>query len=180
MKTVIFLLPPRRKVRQLIIRFFCLTAIALALVGCATSLIHVDLAKIGPPPAGKASIFVIRPSYLSYAARDLTIKADNLKIADLTNLSYTFFLMPPGKLNFSSQGGFFSWPPREITLNVEAGKTYYLKWDGKETASSALMMYLFPNMDMDALHWEVISKESAQPLLKGIHYVSPEIPEISK
>lgn len=179
MKTVIFLLPPRRKVRQLIIRCFCLTALALV-VGCTTSLIHVDLAKIDPPPVGKASIFVIRPSYLSYAARDLTIKVDNLKIADLTNLSYTFFLIPPGKLNLSSQGGFFSWPSREMTLKIEAGKTYYLEWRAKETASSALMMYLFPNMDMDALHWEVISRESAQPLLQGIHYVSPETPKISK
>ena len=65
-------------------------------------------------------------------------------------------------------------------MDVEAGQTYYLEWQAKESASSALMMYLFPNMDMDALHWEVINKESAQPLLKGIHYVSPEIPEISK
>jgi hypothetical protein len=42
------------------------------------------------------------------------------------------------------------------------------------------MMFLFPNMDMDALHWEAISKESAQSLLQGTHYVKPKISEISK
>ena len=177
---IVISLPPCLNVRQLIIRFLCLSTIALALLGCKTALIDVDLAKIGSPPIGKASIFVIRPSYLSYAARDLPITVNKTEIADLVNLSYTSFLMPEGKLKLSSEGSFFSWPHREITMDVEAGQTYYLEWHAKETASSALMMYLFPDMDMDALHWEVINKESAQPLLKGIHYVSPEIPEISK
>ncbi len=173
-------LPPCRNVRQLIIRFLCLNIIALALLGCKTALIDVDLAKSGSPPIGKASIFVIRPSYLSYAARDLTITVNKTEIADLVNSSYTSFSMPEGKLKLSSEGSFFSWPRREVTIDVEAGRTYYLEWHAKETASSALMMYLFPDMDMEALHWEVINKESAQPLLKGIHFVSPEIPEISK
>lgn len=173
-------LPSCLSVRQFLIRFLCLNTIALALLGCTTALIDVDLAKIGSPPTGKASIFLIRPSYLSYAARDLAVTLNKTEIADLVNLSYTSFLMPVGKLKLSSEGSFFSWPRREIILDVEAGQTYYLEWHAQETASSALMMYLFPNMDMDALHWEVISKESAQPLLKGIHYVSPEIPEISK
>ena len=177
---IVISLPPCLNVRQLIIRFLCLSTIALALLGCKTALIDVDLAKIGSPPIGKASIFVIRPSYLSYAARDLPITVNTTEIADLVNLSYTSFLIPEGKLKLSSEGRFFSWPHREITMDVEAGQTYYLEWQAKESASSALMMYLFPNMDMDALHWEVINKESAQPLLKGIHYVSPEIPEISK
>lgn len=165
---------------KLIIRFLCINAITLALLGCTTALIDVDPSKIGSPPTGKASIFLIRPSYLSYAARDLTVTVNKTEIADLVNLSYTSFLMPAGKLNLSSEGGILSWPRREISVDVEAGQTYYLEWHAKETASSALMMYLFPNMDMDALHWEIISKESAQPLLMGIHYVSPEIPEISK
>lgn len=179
MKIITSLLPQHLNIKQLIIRFICLNG-ALILVGCATSLVHVDLSKGWAPSAGHASIVVIRPAYLSYAARDIIIKVDNSKIADLINLSYTSFSIPPGNVNLSSEGGFFSWPRREITFKVEAGKTYYLKWDAKETASSALMMYLFPNMDMDALHWEVINKESAQPLLMGIHYVRPKIPEISK
>lgn len=178
MKTVTPLFLPN--VRQFIIRHLYFIALALALAGCTTSLIRVDLSKIDAPPAGKASILVIRPSYLTYAARDLSITVNNSKIADLVNLSYTSFLMPPGKLNLSSKGWFFSWPAREITINVEAGQTYYLTWIAQETASSALMRMLFPVMDMDALHWELLSKDRAQALLDSTHYVKPTMLEITK
>jgi hypothetical protein len=79
--------------------------------------------------------------------------------------------MPPGKLNLSGEGVFFSWPRREITIDIKAGQTYYLKWFLKEEASSALMLYLFPKIE--DLHWESISKEDAQVLLNGIYYVEP-------
>jgi hypothetical protein len=161
-------------------RYFFLNAIALVLVGCASSLIQVNLAKLEAPPAGKATILVIRPHYLSYAARDLPITANNSEIADLINTSYTSFLMSPGSLKLSGEGSFFSWPRREITLDVEAGQTYYLAWVATETASSALMMYLFPSMDMEHLHWELISKERAQALLDSTHYVKPSVREIPK
>lgn len=176
MKNVTLL--PLLNVRQFIIRHLYSIAIALALVGCATSLIRVDLSKIDAPPPGKASIFVIRPSYLSYAARDLSIAANNSKIADLTKLSYTSFVMPPGKLTLSGEGGFFSWSRREITIDVAEGQTYYLAWIAKETASSALMNMLFPSLTV--LRWESISKKDAQQLLNGIYYVEPIVREIPK
>jgi hypothetical protein len=78
------------------IRHPYINAIALALVGCAPSLIRGDISNTSAPPAGKATIIVIRPYYLSYAAIDLTITANNSKMAELTRLSYTSFLMPPG------------------------------------------------------------------------------------
>ncbi|MEO8344003.1 MAG: DUF2846 domain-containing protein [Gallionella sp.] len=170
----------RLSVRQLILHYFFLNATVLGLGGCTTSLTQVDLARLDAPPAGKATILVIRPHYLSYAARDLIITANNSAIADLINASYTSFLMPPGSLKLSSEGGFFSWPRREITIPVEAGQTYYLSWVAKETASSALMMYLFPNMNMDSLHWEMINQKSAQSLLNSTHHVRSETPELSK
>jgi hypothetical protein len=170
----------RLNVRQFIMRYFFLNVIALILAGCATSLTQVNLAKLDAPPAGKATILVIRPHYLSYAARDLTITANISEVADLINTSYTSFLMSPGSLKLSGEGNFFSWPHREITIPVEAGQTYYLAWMAKETASSALMMYLFPSMDMDSLHWALINQESAQPLLNSTHYVRSKTPELSK
>lgn len=172
--------PTGLNVRQTIIRFFCLNVVALALAGCASSLVQVDLSVADTPPAGKAAIFVIRPAYLSYAARKLTVKVDNAKIADLINLSYTSFLVKPGEVRLSGEGSFFSWPRKEITLQAAEGQTYYLVWSGKETASFALMMYLFPSMDMDALHWESVSEDKAQLLLDSTHYVRAEMPEISK
>ena len=88
-------------------RYFFLNAIALVLVGCATSLTQLNLAKLEAPPAGKTTILVIRPHYLLYAARDLQITANNSEVADLINTSYTSFLMPPGSLKLSGEGSFF-------------------------------------------------------------------------
>lgn len=171
---------PRSNFGRFIIRLFCSISIALILAGCASSLIRVDLSKADAPPAGKASIVVIRPTYLSYAARDLTITANKTKVADLVKTSYTSFLMPPGELTLSGVGGYFSWPYRELTIAVEAGKTYYVAWAAKETASSALMMFLFPTLQMDTLKWEVLSKEDAQQQLDNVYYIEPITREISK
>lgn len=167
-------------VRQFIIRRICFSTIALALAGCAPGLIRADLSNVSAPPAGKASIVVIRPYYLSYAARDLTITANNSTMADLTRSSYTSFLMSPGGLTLSGEGGFFSWPRRDITIEVKEGQTYYLAWITKETASSALMMYLFPTLQLDSLRWEVLSKEDVQHKLKDLYYAEPKIREIPK
>jgi hypothetical protein len=164
---------------QLIIRFLYLNAFTMALAGCATSLIHVDLSKVDAPSAGKASVFVIRPTYLSYAARDLSITANNSKIADLIKLSYSSFLIQPGELRLSGEGGFFSWPRREITIPVEEGQTYYLVWMAKENGSSALMLFLFPIMDMSTIHWELVSKETAQSLLENTYYIESAAKEVS-
>jgi hypothetical protein len=163
--------PTCPNIRQSIIRLLCIFSIILGLAGCTSELIQVDLSKNYVPPPGKATIFIIRPSYLSYGSRDLYISVNNTEIASLPRLSYTTFLMPPGKLNLSGEGVFFSWPRREITIDIKAGQTYYLKWFLKEEASSALMLYLFPKIE--DLHWESISKEDAQVLLNGIYYVEP-------
>jgi hypothetical protein len=172
-KTTIF--SPRPNFGRSIIHLFCFISITAALAGCTSELIHVDLSKIDVPPPGEATILIIRPSYLSYGSRDLTIKVNNTEIAVLPRLSYTSFLMPSGKLALSGEGGFFSWPRRVQTFDINDGQNYYIKWALKETASSALMLYLFPNL-VD-LHWELISKEDAQVLLDGIYYVEPTFQE---
>jgi hypothetical protein len=77
-------------------------------------------------------------------------------------------------------GGYFSWPYREITIDVKEGQTYYLAWITKETASSALMMFLFPTLQLDSLRWEVLSKEDAQPRFDNVYYVEPITREIHK
>jgi hypothetical protein len=161
-----------------IIGCFCFISITVVLAGCTSELIHADLSKIGVPPPGEATIFVIRPSYLSYGSRDLYIKVNNTEIATLPRLSYTSFLMPPGKLNLSGEGGWFSWPRRDITVDIKDGQNYYLKWELKETASSALMLYLFPTLT--DLHWELINREDAQILLNGIYYEEPTFHEVPR
>ena len=172
------ILSPRPGFGRSIIRFCCFISIAAILAGCTSELIRVDLSKIDVPPPGEATIFIIRPSYLSYGSRDLTIGVNNTKIADLPRLSYTSFLMPAGKMTLSGAGGFFSWPRREITIDIKDGQNYYLKWTLKETASSALMLYLFPNLA--ELRWESISQEDAQALLNGIYFVEPTFQEIPR
>jgi len=167
---------PRPNFGRFIIRLFCFISITLVLAGCTSNLIRVDLSKTDAPPPGEATIFIIRPSYLSYGSRDLSVYANNVKVASLPRLSYTSFLMAPGQLTLSGEGGFFSWPRREITVDIEDGKTYYLSWTLKETASSALMLYLFPTLN--ELRWEPIRKDDAQILLNSISYVEPTFQEI--
>jgi hypothetical protein len=163
--------PTCPNIRQSINHFLCFFSLTLGLAGCTSELIQVDLSKNSVPPPGKATVFIIRPSYLSYGSRDLYISVNNSEIASLPRLSYTSFLMPPGKLELSGEGVFFSWPRRDITIDIKAGQTYYLKWQLKEQASSALMLYLFPSIE--DLHWVSISKDEAQVLLNGIYYVEP-------
>lgn len=169
------ILSPRPNFGRSIIRLFCFISIAAVLAGCTGELIRVDLSKIDVPPPGEATVYVIRPSYLSYGSRSLSVKVNNTEIANLPRLSYTLFLIPPGQVTLTGDGGFFSWPRRDITIDIKDGQIYYLKWSLKETASSALMLYLFPNLA--DLRWESISKEDAQVLLNGIYYVEPTFQE---
>ena len=172
------ILSPRPGFGRSIIHLFCFASITAVLAGCTSELVHVDLSRSYVPPPGEATIFIIRPSYLSYGSRDLTVSVNNIKIADLPRLSYTSFLMPAGKMTLSGAGGIFSWPRREITLDIKDAQNYYLRWTLKETASSALMLYLFPNMT--DLQWESISKEEAQTLLDGIYFVEPTFQEVPR
>jgi hypothetical protein len=169
------ILPQYPSFGRSIIHLLYLISIAATLAGCTSELIHVDLSKVDVRPPGEATIFIIRPSYLSYGSRDLMIKVNNTEIAVLPRLSYTSFLMPPGKLALSGEGGWFSWPRRDINVDIKDGQSYYFKWELKETASSALMLYLFPNLA--DLRWELISKEDAQVLLDSIYYVPPTYQE---
>ena len=172
------ILAPRPNFWRSIFRLCCYTSITLVLAGCTPGLIRVDLSKYDVPPPGEATIFIIRPPYLSYGSRDLIIKVNNTEIANLPRMSYTSFLMPPGQLTLSGEGGFFSWPRREITIDIKDGQHYYLSWHVKESASSALMLYLFPTMN--ELRWESISKEQAQTLLDSVYYVEPTFPEVPR
>lgn len=170
MKTVTCL--SRLNIRQLM--HLCLIVTALALVGCATGSTRVDLSKIDAPIPGKATIFVIRPSHLTNAIRDLSVTANNTKIADLSNLSYTTFLMASGKLKLSGDGSSLVWPHREITIDVVGGQIYYIAWMFVEDKSFLMV----PLMNIDTLHWEVLTKEGAQYLLNSTNYVVSAIREI--
>ncbi|HTN93755.1 MAG TPA: hypothetical protein VMJ33_04165 [Gallionella sp.] len=160
---------------RFLFRVFGIVAAVLVMSGCTSQLIHVDLSKIAAPPPGEAVIFIIRPSYLSYGSRDLYVRVNNTEIASLPRLSYTSFLISAGNMTLSGEGSWFSWPLREITVDIKDGKQYYLVWTVKETASSALMLYLFPTLE--DLRWNPISRDDAQKLLNGIYYVEPVFQE---
>jgi len=162
-------------IEQFLFRLFCIISTVLALSGCAAQLTRVDLSKIENPPPGEAVIFIIRPSYLSYGSRDLYVKVNDTVIATLPRLSYTSFLMSAGLMKLSGEGGWFSWPHREINVDIKDGQIYYLMWNVKEGAPSALMLYLFPTLT--ELDWRSISKEEAQSLLDGIYHVEPVFQE---
>lgn len=172
MKTITLL--PHLHIRKIIIRHFLFFVSALVLTGCATGSTKVDLTKIDASPPEKATIFVIRPAHLTSAIRGLSVTANNTKVADLSNLSYTSFLMAPGKLQLSGDGSALAWPHREITIDVAGGQTYYIAWMFLENNS----LLMVPVMNIDTLHWEALTKEGAQYLLNSTNYVAPIIREI--
>lgn len=153
-------------------------AIALILVGCATGSTRVDLSKIDAPPPGTAKIFVIRPNHQFGRIIDLPVTANATKIAVLKNLSYTSFLMAPGKLKLSGDGTASSWPHKEITLDVAEGQTYYTAWDLVDSNFIYLVPIVGWAIDMNSIHWQLLTKEDAQELLNSTNYVAPTVEEI--
>src|SRR5574340_345774 len=164
---------PHMNIRQLIIRHLLFFVSALILTGCATGSTKVDLSKIDAPPAGKASVFVIRPGRLSSGVWDIPVTANNSRIADLANSSYTSFVMRPGTLKLSGGSG-VAWPVREITIDVAEGKTYYIAWMFMEDRA----FLNSPIIRRDTLKWELRTKEGAQFLLNSTNYFVPTVREL--
>jgi hypothetical protein len=163
-------------IRQSSIFHTYLLAVVLALTGCATGHTRVDLSTIEAPPPEKAMIFIIRPNHTFCAGINFSITANDTKIAVLSNLSYTSILMAPGKLKLSADG--FGCPHKEITIDVAGGQTYYAEWNLADSLGLAMLIPIAGYAKgMEDTHWDLLTKESAQELLKSTNYVKPIVEE---
>ncbi len=162
---------------KMLFRHIYLLAAALSLTGCATGSTRVDLSQIEAPPPEKARVFVIRPKYQYGAALSLQVSANGTHIATLDNLSYTSFLVSPGKLTLANEGA--SWPRKELTIVTEGGKTYYLSWTLKDVSGlGSLLPFAAYAVSTSSIHWEELTKQDAQTLLESTNQVPASVAEI--
>jgi hypothetical protein len=79
-------------------------------------------------PDGKALVYIYRPGSMVGAAVHYTVNVNNDKVSDahLKNKSYLVYFAEPGTNIFWAT---VTNTRREINLDVEAGKTYYVRGD---------------------------------------------------
>ncbi len=77
-------------------------------------------------PDGQALVYIYRPGSMVGAAVHYTVNANDKKVSDahLKNKTYLVFFAEPGSYNIWAQ---VADTRREVTLDVEAGKTYYVR-----------------------------------------------------
>lgn len=79
-------------------------------------------------PEGKALVYIYRPGSMVGAAVHYTVNANDDKVSEdhLRNKTYLVFFAEPGRYTFWGQ---VTNTRREVDLDVEAGKTYYIRGD---------------------------------------------------
>jgi hypothetical protein len=77
-------------------------------------------------PEGKALVYIYRPGSMVGAAVHYTVNANDEKVSEyhLRNNTYLIFFAEPGRYTFWAQ---VTNTRREVDLDVEAGKTYYVR-----------------------------------------------------
>ncbi len=79
-------------------------------------------------PEGKALVYIYRPGSMVGAAVHYTVNANDEKVSEahLRNKTYLVYFPEPGRYTFWAQ---VTNTRREVDLDVEAGKTYYVRGD---------------------------------------------------
>ena len=122
-----------------IMRRNCAVLLALSVLslcaGCATGPQFSPSAHVGPPP-GKALIYLYRMPQLACSACTENIKVNGNYVGNLKNGSYFTYIATPGRLDFTGKLGpgfntlmtALSVEDKLMSLNVEAGKTYFIRF----------------------------------------------------
>lgn len=89
------------------------------------------------PSADFATVFVYRGGQFFGATLNYSIYANGQKICKLSNNRYLEYKAKPGKLALTAQRGGLEVFKREtgVDLDVEAGKTYYIRGDQKSSVT---------------------------------------------
>jgi len=112
----------------MIMKHFFKSFLILVLVLTCTSVFSQKFEPVKEIPEGKALVYIYRPGSMVGAAVHYTVNAndDNVSEYHLRNKSYLIFFAEPGRYTFWAQ---VSNSRREVDLDVEAGKTYYVRGD---------------------------------------------------
>ncbi len=107
----------------------------LALTGCAAS--GPAFQEAASAPAGKALVYIYRPSGFVLAARDAHFFIDGQPLVDLSNNGYTQTYLSEGRHQIMEQWSSFSLfealpgvPVQkvELPLDVKSGEVYYFRF----------------------------------------------------
>lgn len=120
------------------------------------------------PPQGKATLVLIRPFYIAYGIRGLSIKVNDTPIVTLANQSFTVVHRSPGKQKLESEGGFLSWSKKEKYIDIQEGQVMYVVWYIEDGLQG------YANKVFNA-QWMVVSKEVAENYLKDASYISSSL-----
>ncbi|MEZ0609232.1 DUF2846 domain-containing protein [Fibrella sp. WM1] len=104
--------------------------IAATLIGCLslTAALAQELAI--QPEKDKAVVVFYRKKQFSGAALNFTIRANGQEICRLSNKRYLIYKTSPGKTEFTTVAGGLNIPDKEkLTLDLQAGKIYYVQGD---------------------------------------------------
>mgnify|MGYP001825639715 CR=1 FL=1 len=102
--------------------------IVCILILVCNSLFSQKFSPVEEIPEGKALVYIYRPGSMVGAAVHYTVHANDDIVSEyhLRNKSYLVFFADPGRYTFWAQ---VTNTRREVDLDVEAGKTYYVRGD---------------------------------------------------
>lgn len=104
--------------------FFNVLVISIFIMGCAVQKATVEQdskAKGLTPPAGKALVYIVRPSSVGFAVK-FTVLCNNKYIGATGAQRFIYTIQDPGKYLFVGQAE----NKDELEITLEAGKTYYI------------------------------------------------------
>lgn len=104
------------------------TLIVFSFILLCHSLYSQKFSPVEDIPEGKALVYIYRPGSMVGAAVHYTVHANDDIVSEnhLRNKSYLVFFADPGRYTFWAQ---VTNTRREVDLDVEAGKTYYVRGD---------------------------------------------------
>ncbi len=102
--------------------------LVIVLLFSCTTVFSQKFEPVKEIPEGKGLVYIYRPGSLVGAAVHYSISANEEKVSEahLKNKSYLVYFADPGRYTFWAQ---VTNTRREVDLDVEAGKTYYIKGD---------------------------------------------------
>jgi hypothetical protein len=100
----------------------------VTLIFTCNSVFSQKFSPVDSIPTGKALVYIYRPGSMVGAAVHYSINANDDKVSEshLKNNSYLIFFAKPGRYTFWAQ---VTNSRRAVDLDVEAGKTYYVRGD---------------------------------------------------
>ena len=114
------------------LKFLFIALIVIFISGCQTTPSSSQTSIQKPlelqPPQGKTSLVLIRPMYIAYGLRGLSIKINGVPSVELSNKSYSVIYVDPGKQKIESEGGFLSWSKKEKTIETDEKQVTFLLW----------------------------------------------------